>query len=217
MKLISSWSGGKDACLALYRAMQTGHQPQALLTMLEADGSRSRAHALRPEVLQQQAAAMGLPLIMPSVTWEGYRPVYVQALSEAKAQGAEALISGDIDLQAHRDWLEEVGEEVGLNVLFPLWEDTHSALLEEFHAVGFTTHIIAVKLGVLDESWLGRKLDAQAMHELETIDVDVCGEGGEFHTFVTDGPLFSRPLNIRALGSFTGEYNYTFLNFTLTT
>ena len=136
MKLISSWSGGKDACLALYRAMQTGHQPQALLTMLEADGSRSRAHALRPEVLQQQAAAMGLPLIMPSVRWEGYRPVYVQALSEAKAQGAEALISGDIDLQAHRDWLEEVGEEVGLNVLFPLWEDTHSALLEEFHAVG---------------------------------------------------------------------------------
>ncbi|OQX06416.1 MAG: hypothetical protein BWK73_30950, partial [Thiothrix lacustris] len=185
--------------------MQTGHQPQALLTMLEADGSRSRAHALRPEVLQQQAAAMGLPLIMPSVTWEGYRSVYVQALSEAKAQGAEALISGDIDLQAHRDWLEEVGEEVGLNVLFPLWEDTHSALLEEFHAVGFTTHIIAVKLGVLDESWLGRKLDVQAMHELEAIGVDVCGEGGEFHTFVTDGPLFSHPLNIRALGSFAGE------------
>ncbi|UJS24490.1 diphthine--ammonia ligase [Thiothrix winogradskyi] len=215
MKLISSWSGGKDACLALYRAMQAGHQPQALLTMMEADGLRTRAHALPLAVLRQQAAALGLPLITPSVTWEGYRPMYVQALSEAKAQGAEALISGDIDLQAHRDWLEQVGEEVGLNVLFPLWKDTHSALLEEFHAVGFTTHIIAVKLGVLDESWLGRKLDAAAMQELDAIGVDVCGEGGEFHTFVTDGPLFSHPLNIQALGSFTGKHNYTFLNFTL--
>jgi len=217
MKLISSWSGGKDACLALYRAMQAGHQPQALLTMLEADGLRTRAHALRPKVLQQQAAAMSLPLITPSVTWEGYRPVYVQALSEAKQQGAEALISGDIDLQVHREWLEQVGEEVGLAVLFPLWEDAHSALLAEFHAVGFTTHIIAIKQGVLDESWLGRKLDAIAMQELEAMGVDVCGEGGEFHTFVTDGPLFSYSLKIQALGSFTGEYNYTFLDFTLAT
>ncbi|MDD5395359.1 MAG: diphthine--ammonia ligase [Thiothrix sp.] len=217
MKLISSWSGGKDACLALYRAMQAGHQPQALLTMLEADGLRTRAHALPVAVLQQQAAAMGLPLVTPSVTWEGYRPVYVQALAAAKMQRADALVSGDIDLQAHRDWLEQVGEEAGLEVLFPLWEDAHSALLAEFHAVGFTTHIIAVKQGVLDKSWLGRKLDAIAMQELDAIGVDVCGEGGEFHTFVTDGPLFSRPLRIQALGSFTGEYNYTFLDFTLAT
>lgn len=215
MRLISSWSGGKDACLALYRAMQAGHQPQALLTMMEADGLRSRAHALRPEVLQQQAAAMSLPLITPSVTWEGYRPVYVQALGKAKMQGTEALVSGDIDLQAHRDWLEQVGEEVGLEVLFPLWEDPHSALMAEFHTVGFTTHIIAVKQGVLDESWLGRKLDAAAMQALDALGVDVCGEGGEFHTFVTDGPLFARPLTLVSRGSFAGQYAYTFLDFTL--
>jgi uncharacterized protein (TIGR00290 family) len=122
------------------------------------------------------------------------------------------LVSGDIDLQAHRDWLEQVGVDVGLEVLFPLWEDSHPALLAEFHAVGFTTHIIAVKQGVLDESWLGRKLDAAAMQELEAIGVDVCGEGGEFHTFVTNGPLFSHPLKMRALGSFVGEHNYLFMD-----
>ena len=215
MNVISSWSGGKDACLALYRAIQAGHQPQALLTMLEADGLRSRAHALPLAVVQQQAAALGLPLIAPSVTWEGYRPVYVQALKTAQAQGAESLVSGDIDLWAHRDWLEQVGVDTGLQVLFPLWENSHSVLLEEFLAAGFTTHIIAVKQGVLDESWLGRKLDKPAMLELETCGVDVCGEGGEFHTFVTDGPLFSHPLRIVPTGHFSGEYSYTFLDFHL--
>lgn len=215
MKVISSWSGGKDACLALYRALQAGHEPHALLTMLEADGLRTRAHALPVAVLQQQAAALGLPLITPSVTWEGYRPVYVQALNAAKAQGAEALISGDIDLWAHREWLDDIGVETGLQVLFPLWDDPHQMLLEEFLAAGFTTHIIAVKQGVLDASWLGRKLDRQAMQELEACGVDVCGEGGEFHTFVTDGPLFSRPLRIVPKGHFGGEYAYTFLDFHL--
>lgn len=217
MQVISSWSGGKDACLALYRSIQAGHQPHALLTMLEADGLRTRAHALPVAVLQQQAAAMGLPLITPPVTWEGYRPVYVQALNAAKQQGAEALISGDIDLWAHRDWLEAIGVETGLQVLFPLWDNAHPLLLEEFLAAGFTTHIIAVKQGVLDASWLGRKLDAQAMQELAVLGVDVCGEGGEFHTFVTDGPLFAYPLKMVPTGSFDGEHRYTFLDFHLAT
>ena len=205
-----SWSGGKDACLALYRMKQAAHAPKFLLTMMEKDGLTSRAHALPLVLLQQQADALGIPFIPQPA--DDYKSSYIEALKSLKADGVADIVFGDIDLQAHRDWQEEIAQIVNCNMHFPLWEESHEKLVYEFIDAGFETTIIAVQQGVLEPSFLGRKLDAPTLKELEKIGVDICGEGGEFHSFVTNGPLFSNEVRLDSNGTFT-KNGYDFLRF----
>jgi len=194
----SSWSGGKDACLATYRMIQAGNKPQFLLTMMEADGEYSRAHALPRQLLQTQADALGIPLIAQAA--DNYKDSYIEALNSLNEKGVNNAIFGDIDLQAHKDWQEEIAEIVGFTMHFPLWEESHEKLVYEFIDAGFITTIIAVQQGVLEQAFLGRTLDRKTLIELEAKGIDICGEGGEFHTFVTDGPIFSKAVSIEPKG-----------------
>lgn len=204
------WSGGKDACLAMYRLIQAGYKVEYLVTMMEADGQLSRAHALPLHLLQTQAKALGLPLLAQPA--DDYKKAYLEALAFLKTHDINNAVFGDIDLQAHRDWQEEIGEIADFNMLFPLWEEAHEKLVYEFIDAGFKTVIIAVKEDLLDDSFLGKRLDKTTIKNLEDKGVDICGEDGEFHTFVIDGPIFSHEVAINQGGIFS-KNGYRFLSF----
>jgi diphthine-ammonia ligase len=191
-----SWSGGKDGCLALYRAVQQGGRPRCLLTMLREDGQRSRSHGLPVPLLRRQAAALGIPLVTRCASWDGYEAAFSAALGEFRQTGIEAGVFGDIDGQPHREWVERVCGSAGVQPCEPLWQGARRALLDEFLDAGFRAILVTVRDGALDRSLLGRALDRELADELDRAGVDVCGENGEYHTLVTAGPLFSAPLSV---------------------
>lgn len=193
---VCSWSGGKDSALAFHRAVRAGLRPVALLTMLQEDGARSRSHGLRPEVLDAQAEALGLPLLRGHATWDGYEASFIDQLRRAKALGAEAAVFGDIDLQPHRDWEEKVCGEAGLTPLLPLWLEPRRKLVDEWLAAGFRARLVAVREGRLPREFLGRILNLPLVAEIEALGCDACGEAGEYHTVVEDGPGFRSALHL---------------------
>ena len=194
--IVCSWSGGKDSCLALWRAVQAGASVRGLVTMFTEDGHRSRSHGLSRAVLETQAAAVGVPLLSRAAAWGTYEPAFIDLLCEAKEAGAKTAIFGDIDFPRHRQWEESVCARAGLTAWLPLWQQDRLTLLEEFWNAGFECRIVVVRDGVTDRSYLGRVLDRELADELARAGIDVCGENGEFHTVVTSGPLFARPLSI---------------------
>ena len=187
---VTSWSGGKDSALAYYRAVLDGHVPLALFTMFEEDGSKSRSHGLPKEVMEAQAERMGLPLIIGKADWAGYEKEFIKQLKEFKEGGIDMGVYGDIDLMDHLKWIEKVSAEAGLEVNHPLWQEPRRALLEELIEAGFKAVITVVDTSRMDERFLGREFNYELITELEALGIDACGEEGEFHTVITDGPIF---------------------------
>jgi diphthine-ammonia ligase len=208
--VFSSWSGGKDSCLALYRAIRQGALPRFLFTMFAEDGTTSRSHGLPPSVIRAQAEALGLPSVTGKATWNDYEKVFLNYLANFKKQGVVDGVFGDIDLEPHRQWVERVCAEHDVRPHLPLWQQSRGSLLGEFLEAGFEAMIVVVKDERLDRSFLGRRLDLQTIGDLEAAGVDACGEEGEFHTVVTNGPLFSIPLNLRH-GDIISNAGYSFL------
>lgn len=188
-----SWSGGKDSYLALHRS-RTGFDVVAMITMFDEDGARSRSHGLRPEVVQAQAERLGLALIAGRGSWAAYEAGYRAALQRARDLAITHLIFGDIMYEANRAFPERVSAAEGLRCVEPLFGEPTAQLYREFIATGADARIVTVRDGVLDPSWLGRRLTSALLPELEARGVDPCGEHGEYHTVVVDAPLFAGPL-----------------------
>ncbi len=170
-----------------------------LVTMFTEDGDRSRSHGLSRSVLEAQAAAIGLPLLSRSATWDDYETAMVELLAEAREFGAEACIFGDIDIDRHRAWEEMVCQRAGLRAELPLWQMDRWELLEAWWEAGFEAQVVVVRDGVVSREILGQVLDRPLAEQIADMGADPCGENGEFHTLVTAGPLFRQPLEI-ALG-----------------
>jgi uncharacterized protein (TIGR00290 family) len=188
-----SWSGGKDSMLALHRALQAGFAVEALLTMFDEGGARSRSHAIAPALMQAQAAALGLPLVMRQASWSDYEAVFTDQLRQFAAAGLTHGLFGDIDLQPHRDWEERVCAGAGLRAELPLWGRPRRALVDALWALGYRARVVCVDARWLDAGFCGREFDAGFVADLPA-GVDACGENGEFHTFVFDGRRFLRPV-----------------------
>lgn len=196
-KFITSFSGGKDSVLALYKAMKVG-EAIGLIVMMEEEGKCSRSHGMPPELIHAQAKSIDLPVYAAAASWTDYEKVFVCLLEKAKNQGAEVLITGDLDMPAHGCWHEKVTKHVGLKLGMPLWEMNHREAVEEFINLGFATIIVTVNLSLgMREDDLGRTLTLEYVKELEDRGIDPCGEGGEFHTTVIDGPIFKQPITVR--------------------
>jgi len=193
----ASWSGGKDSCLSLYYALEEGGYAKKLLTMLVDDGERSRSHGLSIDLLQKQAEALSIPLITANTSWDNYEENFKKLLGKLKNEGIDTGVFGDIDLEEHREWVERVCTEKNLKAKLPLWKMERREVMENFIKLGFEAEIIVIKEDKLPESFLGKKLTFSLMDELEKRDVDVCGENGEFHTVVLDGPIFSKKVKIK--------------------
>lgn len=194
---VSSWSGGKDSALAYYRAVMEGHVPIALFTMFEKDGSLSRSHGLPLEVMEAQAERMGLPLVIGKADWSGYEEEFIQQLKKFNEQGIEMGVYGDIDLADHLEWVQKVSAQAGVEANHPLWQEPRKDLLLELIREGFKAVITVVDGSRLDKQFLGREFTEELIAELEASGVDACGEEGEFHTIIVDGPIFVEPVPVQ--------------------
>ncbi|WP_201712852.1 Dph6-related ATP pyrophosphatase [Rossellomorea arthrocnemi] len=193
---ITSFSGGKDSVLALYKASKDG-DAIGLIVMLEEEGKRSRSHGMPPELIRAQADSIGLPVFTAAASWTDYEKVFMTLLEKAKKQGAEVLVTGDLDMPEHGCWHEKMAKNAGMKLGMPLWGMNHREAVEEFINLGFASIVVTVNLslGMRSED-LGRTLTHDYIKELEARGIDPCGEGGEFHTTVVDGPLFKQPVPV---------------------
>jgi diphthine-ammonia ligase len=199
-----SWSGGKDSCAAYHRA-RADFDIVAAITMFNEDGTRSRSHGLRPEILAAQVERLGLHAITRTCAWETYDSAFDRALAEAAAMGITHVVFGDILFDEHRAWAERLSSGHGLTAVEPLWKESTTDLYRKFLVSGTRARIVTVRLGKLDESFLGRDLAEDLLDEFVVRNVDPCGERGEYHTLVTSCQAFSKPLHVRAIGRATNS------------
>lgn len=207
---VASFSGGKDSTLALYEAMKTG-QAVGLIIVLEEDGTRSRSHGMTVDFIKAQAASIGLPIHLAATSWANYEATFIEMLKKMKALGADALVTGDLDMPEHGCWHEKVANIANLKLGMPLWEMDHSEVVERFIHLGFKTIVTTVNLSLgMREDDLGKVLTAEYVQELKSRGIDPCGEGGEFHTTVIDGPIFNHPISYQQ-GKTIQKDNFAFL------
>lgn len=195
MKVFSSWSGGKESCLACYKAISEGFDVSYLLNFISEDGTRSRAHGISSDLIALQAKALGIPIIQVKSTWKGYEEKLKESVEELKKRGVKGGVFGDIDLKEHKEWVDRVCSDVEVASIEPLWGNEPREILKEFVNAGFKAIVIKVKADLFDEEWLGRELTLEFIEALPG-EIHPCGEHGEYHTFVIDGPLFQSRVEI---------------------
>ena len=200
LKAAVSWSGGKDSSFSLYRSTCNGLEICFLLNFINRDVRRTMSHGLDPRLIAAQAEAVEIPIVQRETTWDTYEQEFKRAVAELKRQGVGAVVFGDIDLQGHKDWIERVCGELEVMPILPLWGDEPQKLLNDFLDAGFEAIVVTAKADLLGEEWLGQKMGAEFIKELHRLNkesnVHPCGEQGEYHTFVTDGPIFKRRIKM---------------------
>ena len=191
-----SWSGGKDSCAAFERSREA-FDIVAAVTMVDLEGTRSRSHGIRIELLRAQTAALGLRHVMRRCDWESYEQEFEYGLRELHADGVTHVIYGDIVYPEHRAWAERLSERAGLTAVEPLFGIPTSEVARSFVRSGARATLVAVNASRLDATWLGTQLSDEAIDRLIALGVDPCGEEGEYHTFVTDSPSFAQPVAVQ--------------------
>ena len=190
-----SWSGGKDSCAALMRARQD-FDVVAMVTMFDEDAVRSRSHGLRPEVVAAQADRLGLRQIIGRGSWATYNAAFAAALAELKADGVTHVVFGDILFDEHRAWAERICAPLALVAVEPLFGCSTKDLFVDWIRSGGDATIVTTRAEHLDASWLGCRLSLDMLPVFQYLGVDPCGERGEYHTVVTNCPLFREPLRL---------------------
>ena len=193
---IASWSGGKDSCFAVYEAIARGYQISHLVNFITGDFHRVSFHGTEDRLIQLQSQAMGIPLLQKETSWDGYEQEFKEAVRSLIYGGVKGMVFGDIYLQEHKGWVERVCDDLGIQAIEPLWGRSTEEILSSFIAEGFEAIIISAKSELIDERWIGRRVDKSFMEYLKRKNVDICGENGEYHTLVTDGPIFNRRIQL---------------------
>ena len=211
--ILFCWSGGKDSALALHTLLQHYDvRIAALLTTVTEGYDRISMHGVRRELLQQQAESLRLPLHEVFIPPQCGNTIYEARMEEALLlyfqQGIRRVAFGDIFLEDLRLYREKNLARVAMQALFPIWKRDTCELIREFHEAGFRSVAVCIDSKVLDSSFAGRELDASFFADLPQ-GVDPCGENGEFHTFVYDGPIFTRPVGF-TLGEVVRRDSFVF-------
>lgn len=194
MNFVTSWSGGKDSCFAMMKAIEQGFTPKVLLNMMNENGKVSRSHGLPLSILEQQAQKMNLSLKAVPATWDDYEAKFIEILKNLKSNfNLEAAVFGDIDLQPHKDWEDKVCKAAALKAILPLWQQDRITLVNQMIEGGIETMIVSCNTQ-LGENYLGKIMTKALALELEEKGIDPCGENGEFHTMVINCPLFSEAI-----------------------
>ena len=205
-KFIMSYSCGKDSTLALNRMIEEGHTPVALLITVDKKLCRSWFHGVPENLLNDVSKSLNIPLLLVKCEGEEYGAKFKETLLLAKnSLGAECCVFGDIDLEAHREWCTDRCDEAGMEAIFHLWNEGREELTHEFIDRGFKTVIKNVKLEFLGTEFLGKVLTKDVVSDIKATGADPCGENGEYHTFVYDGPLFKFPIKFRTKDNITNE------------
>lgn len=189
-----SWSGGKDSYLSLLLAKEKGLDIACLLSFVSGDGY-SRSHGLKTEILKRQAEVLGIPLDTEEVTWESYENGFERAVNRLKEErGVTGGVFGDVNLSEHREWVEKMSRRCKIKYNLPLWLMDERKVSENLIARGGKAMVVAIRSDLVDEVWLGKVMDEEFIDYCVNLGISPCGEGGETHTLVIDGPLFSEPL-----------------------
>ena len=198
LMVISSWSGGKDSCLACYKAIKSGYQVRYLLNFISKEYKRCCFHGIEADLLNLQAKLIGIPLIQKEVgpDMEEYEKEFKEAVSELKHSGIRGMVFGDIYLDEHKDWVDRVCDEIGITPIEPLWNNSPFSLVEEFIDLGFKAIVVSAQADKFGRSFAGKEVDKKLINELKSRNICPCGENGEFHTFVIDGPTFKKRIEI---------------------
>ena len=191
---MASYSGGKDSVLAVYRAMQVGMVPLAFIITFNIDRKRSWYHAVPEPVLESVSESVGVPVWLIKTSGDKYSYNFERHLHLAKEKGAQVCVFGDIDIEGHIKWCTERCESAGLEAMFPLYGCSREAVVNDFIDSGFTAHFTIIDTDRVNGDFLGRQLTKKALLDIEAQGADICGENGEYHTFVSDGPIFSKPV-----------------------
>jgi len=210
-KVFTSWSGGKDCCLSLYRATKSGMDVRYLANMTTQDGKRSCSHGMSAAVIKKQAEALGIPIAQRPTTDSNYEAVFSETLKGFKKEGITGGVFGDIDFNAHKEWIERVCASAGMTPHLPLWLEDQTKLMEEFIGAGFKSVIVAVKTDLLGQDVLGRTIDKEFLKYIAGLNKGItpCGEAGEFHSLVIDGPLFKKRLVLKKTEKVTrGDHHF---------
>jgi uncharacterized protein (TIGR00290 family) len=210
-KAIFNWSGGKDSSLSLFHVLeQKEYEIKGLLTATNKDFGRVCMHGVRVDLLRAQARALGLPLhtieFSEKYSMEDYDNAVRSACQGFVVDGIESSIFGDIFLEDLRQYREKQLAQVNMKAVFPIWKRPTPVLAEEFINLGFKAVIVCVSAKRLGKSFVGREFDEAFLKDLPK-DVDPCGENGEFHTFVYDGPIFKTPIQFKHGEIIYREYN----------
>ena len=196
--VVISWSGGKDSCVALYEIRrEQKYRVAGLLTTVTRDYDRISMHGVRRLLLERQAASLGIPLhqvfISQGATNQEYEMKTGEALARYRARGIDSIVFGDLFLEDIRTYREKFLARHNVRGLFPVWRRDTTAFMKEFLELGFRAVVTCVDSKVLDQSFAGKIIDESFLSSLPS-KVDPCGENGEFHSFVFDGPMFALPV-----------------------
>lgn len=208
-KFVLSYSGGKDCILALYRKIQAGCTPVALLTTVKKSSNETWTHGLTFDLLDQVSKSLELPIIYAECDVSEYETKFEEKLKIAKEMGATSVVYGDIDIELHKQWDIDRATNAGLNYEFPLWQEDREKLVHEVIDSGFKAIIKKVNLDCMSEDFLGKTLTKELVEKIKETGSDPCGENGEYHTFVVDGPIFNYKIDVKH-DDFRVEYNYAF-------
>jgi diphthine-ammonia ligase len=211
MTYIASWSGGKDSCFAFYKAIDKGYEISHLVNFVSKEFHRVSFHGTEARLIQLQSQAIGIPLLQKETTWDGYEQEFKEAVRSLIPSGAEGMVFGDIYLQEHKDWVERVCSDLGIEAIEPLWGRNTEEILSSFIEEGFEAVIVSAKSDLIGEDWIGRRVDRAFMEYLKRENIDICGENGEYHTLVTNGPIFNRRIQLVESRAISRD-NYWFLD-----
>lgn len=189
---LASWSGGKDSCFACYRAVKNGMKVSHLVHF----DWPFNLHGVSAEMIKQQAELAGIPLIRKKVAQENFEHEFKETVGAFAKNGMRGVVFGDIHLEPHREWVDRVCGELGLEAVEPLWGMKTENIINDFLKDGFETVVVSGNQNLIDKRFIGRKMDGEFIEYLKSKNLDVCGESGEFHTFVTSGPLFHGKIEI---------------------
>ncbi len=196
---LSSWSGGKDSCLAYFKAINSGVQVKALLNFIGRESKRGCFHGLEGRLLKFQADLIGVPLVQKEVSpdMKMYEGEFKAAVEELKAsRKINSMVFGDIYLLEHQSWVERVCSELGIKAVEPLWNNDPEKIIEEFLDAGFRSVVVSCKADVMGREFIGRFIDREMVKDLKKLQICPCGEKGEYHTLVVDGPIFKKRIEI---------------------
>jgi diphthine-ammonia ligase len=211
MNCVSSWSGGKDSCLACYKAMLEGYSISRLVNFISREYKRVSFHGTEAELIQLQAEAIGIPLLQKETTKDGYEQEFKEAIRSLGSNGIKGIVFGDIFLEGNRSWAKRVCSELGIEAVEPLWGRRSEEILSDFIDAGFEAVIVSAQSRFIGREWIGRQADKDFMKYLKDKNIDVCGENGEYHTLVINGPIFDKRIEITE-GRTINRNGYWFLD-----
>ncbi|WP_108669252.1 diphthine--ammonia ligase [Peribacillus acanthi] len=198
-KIALSWSGGKDACMSLHTLKEAGYDIVCFFTTLPTDINRTFGHGEKKEAIEAQSEALGIPIHWIQCTFSTYTDDFINEVKVAKEKyGFEAIAFGDLYLSEHREWGEKVAKQAEIEAIYPLWMEQSMSLsaLDRFVKSGYKAKVIRVSDEKMDLSWLGRDVNEDFYHDIQKLLICPMGEGGEYHTYVYDGPLFKTPIQV---------------------